>query len=1195
VTQESGFSRMRCLSLPTVVFLTILPMLCVALLFSGAPLRAQVQNGINGTVTDLSGAVIPNAKVSANNNLTGVASSVTTTSAGAFTIVGLNPGDYSIAVEAAGFKKVETKVTVEVAKMSTISVAMSPGATTETVQVKEADVLLNTTSPVIGTTLEPELVKNAPIEISGLARQIDSFMYLAPGVQGNAFSHNINGGVTFENEVQFNGVPVAFVQYSGNQTYINPPYEAVSEFRVNSSTFDPQFGLGQGAVTFNMASGTNQLHGDAFEILRNQLFDSDGFFPTQFGPNGNPEPPIDQQNNFGFTVGGPVILPKLYNGKNRTFFHFSWDHFKQNQAQTSIGTVPTPAMKTGDFSNFVDSNGNQIPIYDPQTGQPFPGNVIPQSRLSPLSLTLVPSIPNPDRPGINFGLQSNKSPAVPALPLRQTLWAYTIDHTLTNSQNVHWSQWRDSASLPSFVEPPIVPSSNPIQSLTDNSQLGSGFLLNYVKTVSQNLVVTAGADGIGYINGIENANQNVNFPGVVGSTALPLITFDGQNAPTWWGVTTPGSYLECCNGGSTVIHNRTLGIALVNNWLWNKGRHTFNFGGQFRRTFQDITDCDQCAGTFDFSQRTTSTPNASDPNFGSYGSSFASFLLGQVDSSERILATRELNMRNKAFALYAQDNFKLTNRITLNYGLRYDILVPFTESHNNIVFVNRTEPNPAAGGLPGSATKFGNCTGCAGIARAAIHWRYFQPRVGFSYQLNSKTVMQSGFYVTVLDGGAYEYGTAESAFFMSQLLDGSFLRAATGSSVPAYGGWDAAPIPLPQPQTFGPSIGNGRIIFDFNASKRNIHPNLPSSPPVGTAPYDQAWSFRIQRELPWDMFLSAAYVGNRAVHLPTTLELSNQPNPSVLQYGNLLGENILSPDVVAAGFTLPYPNYVNDFGASATLEQALTPYPQFGGYFPVYEMDGSALYNALQVQGEKRFAGGLSYLASLTLSRLDANTAIGSSPESPNGLNAYNPAPEYVPSYLDQKYVAKVVATYALPFGPGKKFLSSGGWVGELTGGWQFSAILNYAGGNPFGASNSFNPLLVNSFDRPDIVTGVPLKTYNYGQSKAYFTGKAAVQPVQFPTGAFSNTGPWAVGNSLRAYPALRTPPLRIENFDAIKSFRIGDRVQAIIRVDYFNAFNRTQFQAPDENSLDSTFGQIINLSSQISNRQGQATFRVEF
>ena len=145
------------------------------------------------------------------------------------------------------------------------------------------------------------------------------------------------------------------------------------------------------------------------------------------------------------------------------------------------------------------------------------------------------------------------------------------------------------------------------------------------------------------------------------------------------------------------------------------------------------------------------------------------------------------------------------------------------------------------------------------------------------------------------------------------------------------------------------------------------------------------------------------------------------------------------------------------------------------------------------------------------------------------------------------------------------------------------------------GATNSYNPLLVNSFDRPDIDPGVPLKTFNYGLSKSYFTGKTAIQPIQFPTNAFPNTGPWQVGDSKRAYAALRTPPLRIENFDAIKSFRIGDRVQAIIRVDYFNAFNRTQFQAPDENSLDSTFGQIINLSSQISNRQGQATFRIEF
>ena len=309
VTQKSAVSSMRFPASFTTVFLPFL-MVCFTVLFASARLHAQAVNGINGTVTDPSGAIIVGANITVTNDATGVTAKAVSSSAGTFTLVGLSPGSYSVVVDATGFKTVKTSLTVEVAKMSSTSFLMSPGATTETVQVKEADVLLNTTSPTIGTTLEPELIKNAPIEINGLARQIDSFMYLAPGVQGSASSHNINGGVTFENEVQFNGVPVAFVDYSGNQTYINPPYEAISEFRVNSSTFDARYGLGQGAVTYNMASGTNDLHGDAFEILRNQLFDSAGFFPTHFGPKGDPAPPIDQQNNYGFTVGGPVIIPK---------------------------------------------------------------------------------------------------------------------------------------------------------------------------------------------------------------------------------------------------------------------------------------------------------------------------------------------------------------------------------------------------------------------------------------------------------------------------------------------------------------------------------------------------------------------------------------------------------------------------------------------------------------------------------------------------------------------------------------------------------------------------------------------------------------------------------------------------------------------------------------------------------------------
>ncbi len=1174
-----GLESFNVRSWPPVTFLTVL--ILSVLVFSGVGLDAQVENGVNGTVMDASGALVAGAQVTITNIAKGVTSRATTSSAGTFTVVGLAPGDYNVVVGAPEFKTVNAGVTVEVAKMSTLTFHLVPGATTETVQVKEADVLLNTTSPTLGTTLEPELVKTAPIEINGLARQIDSFIFLAPGVQGNADSHNINGGVTYENEVQFNGVPVAFVDYAGTQTYINPPYESVDEFRVNSSTFDARFGLGQGAVTFNMASGTSQFHGDAFEILRNQLFDSDGFFPIRFSADGKPAPPINQQNNYGFTLGGPVIIPKLYNGKTRTFFHYSADWFSQNQAQTAIGTVPTPAMKKGDFSGFVDTNGTQIPIYDPVTGHPFPGNIIPQSRFSANAVSVLPSIPDPDRAGLVNGLQSNKSPAVPSVAISQFLWAYTLDHNLTSSQSIHFSQWRDRVTSPTLDSAPIVPLSNELQSGVNNSNLGSGFLLNYVNTITSNLVVTAGADWIGYIQDQDNAKMGVNFGGVAGSTTFPLVEFDGQNAPTWWGAQ-GGNFLGCCEAGLSEINSRKLGLVFVNNWLWTKGRNTFNFGGQFRHTAQDIIACQFCSGTFSFTQRTTSTPDSNDPNFGSYGSSFASFLLGEADAGIRALSD-EAKLRNKEWAFYAQDDIKYNNRLTLNLGVRWDIMVPFTENNNDVIYVNETEPNPGAGNLPGAATKFGNCNGCAGITRGAIHWKNIQPRVGFSYLLTPRTVIQSGFYMSYLDGGAYEYGTAQTAGSASSLQDGQFLANSTGSNVPGFGNWDATPMPLPQAVPFSPSIGNGVVIFAFNPKHSGI------------APYDSAWNFNVQRQLPWNMFLTAAYVGNRAIHLPTTLSLNNQPNPSVLKYGSLLAEPVNSPDAIAAGIKIPFPGFVDLFGGSATVEQALTPFPQFGEYYPLYELDGTAFYNALQVQGEKRFSNGLSYLASLTLSRNTANAVTGSAQRAPNGMNAFNQKPEFTPSSLDQKYASNFVATYELPVGLGKKYLNSKGLLAQLLGGWQFSAILTYSGGNPFGAYNDYNPLLVNGFDRPDIDSSVKLKTYNYGQSKAYFTGKTSTQPVQFPVNAFTNTGPWALGDSVRSYAALRTPPLRIENFDGIKYFHITERVRATLRVDYFNAFNRTQLQGPDNDSLDTTFGQITNLSSQISNRQGQATFRIDF
>lgn len=1180
MTKNSGKSRF-CFSSGTGVLSVFTQLLSLALLLQGIALKAQVQNAISGTVMDSTGAVIAGANVTVRNITTGVVSRNATSSVGTYLIIGLKPGSYSVAVEATGFERsVENNVTVEIARTSTVDFRLVPGATSTVVNVEASAISLNTSSPELGTTLEPELVQSAPIEINSLARQLDSFMYLAPGVQGNASSHSINGGESVENEVQFNGVPVAFVQYQGVQTYINPPYEMVNEFRVNSSTFEAQYGVGQGAVTYNMASGTNRLHGDGFYILRNQLFDSDGFFPTYFSKDGSPAPPIDQQADYGFTVSGPVIVPKFYNGKNRTFFLFSSDWFRQNQAQKTIGTVPTAAMKTGDFSNFVDSNGNKIPIYDPLTGQPFPGNIIPSSRISPISQTILPFIPAPNRAGQVFGLQNNLSPAVPSVAISQDLWGYTIDHQLSASQSIHFSQWRDSISSPYFTNAPIVPASNELQSEINNNQLGSGFLLNYVKTVTKNLVVTVGGDWIGDINKLVNAHVGVTFPGALSSTTFPEIGFDGQNAITGFGAAGSSD-----NGGMFQENNRTLGIVLVNNWLLTKGRHTVNVGGQFRRDYQDEFNCGSCGAQFEFTQRTTSTPNQNDPNFGVYGSSFASFLLGEADLAARFSANTT-KLRNAAFALYAQDDIKVNRRLTANIGIRWDTMVPFSAVNNNVVYLNYQNPtqlDPGAGNIPGGASEFGHCSECSGVTRAAIHWKNVQPRLGLSYQLNSKTVIQSGFFMSYLNGGAYEFGSVQTANYFSGLLSGEFVRYSNGGSIPAYGSWDASPMPVPPATPFSPSVGNGGIIMAFNPKT------------TGTVPYVSEWNVGIQEQLPWGMFLTVSYVGNRGIHLPSSLHQPEQPSPSVLQYGSLLGELATSQDAINAGIKIPYPGWVQQLGGNGTVLDALIPFPQYTDIYNTYETAGTTFYNGLQTQGEKRFSNGLSFLSDLTLSRDIANESVGITLNQPNPINSYNMKPEFTPSSSDQKYVTNFVATYELPFGSGRRFLNSGGMWNQVLGGWKFSGVLTYAGGFPFGPWNPYNPLYANFGDRPNVVPGAKVSTYNYDLSKKYFTGKAAAPPVQFTTGAFANTGPWQLGNAVRSYASLRTPPERLENFDVIKTFPIKEGVKLSLRLDYFNAFNRTQLQGPDSNSLDSTFGQITNESSQISNRQGQGTLRVEF
>lgn len=1176
ISQVSG--GLRSLTRAGLVLLTF----CLALL-SAKVLYGQANAGLTGTVTDPTGAIVSGASVTITDQGTGQQNHTTTSSAGTYAVTGLTPGVYSVTVEATGFKKqVQNSVNVEVSTNATVNIGLATGATSETVEVTADPIALNTTQPQLGSTVEPAVVAALPNEVAGRGRQIDALQFLAPGTTGSTFSHRISGGVDFEQEIVYNGIPAPQPETEGYTTNFNPPYEMVQEFRVERSTFSAQFGLGQGALTYQMASGTNSYHGDLFEINRNSFFDSVGFFngPSWGGSN---TPPTDHENNYGFTVGGPIWIPKVYNGRDRTWGHYSQEWYKQNSENTAVSTVPTALEKTGNFTDFVNgSTGALIPIYDPLTGQQFVYNgqlnVIPPSRISPNSAVLIPFIPNPDRPGSGIGgLDSNKSYAPFINPHIQHVWGFTIDQRLNAKQALHYSQWRNSFSNYSFDNNPLVIAPNPLNSMKYEPALGSGFMLTYDNTLSSNLVMTAGFGWLGEINDQYNQTK-YDFPAVQGGVIPPYIVWDGQHTLTKWG--TQGAWLQSIN--------RKLGIAIVNNYLWTKGRNTFNIGLEFRRAYQDDNEEQTAGGQFSFSQRTTSVPNPTDPNFGIYGSSFASFLLGIPDQANRS-NSQELRLRNVDISPYIQDDIKLNPKLTVNLGLRWDIQVPFTENHNLIVFLNPTTANPAADGIPGAATQFGNCTGCAGYTRADIHWGHIGPRLGFAYQLNDKTVVQAGFSIAFLNGGAYEYGTSKVAVNYGNLLTGSFTRLSTGTNQSSYGSWDSTQLPNPQATPFSPGLGLGTQIDAFSKND-------------GFAPYSQQWNINVQRRVPYDIFVTAAWVGNRVIHLPSQLNKPGQLNPSYLSLGSQLGLSFADGSAQAAGFTTPYTAFVSNFGGSATVAQALGPFPQYSYIFNNFEGFGTTYYEGMQVEVEKRFTNGLSFLAGYTLSRLMDNTSSGFSSFTSGGINKYNQRPEWTISGADEPNTFKASGTYELPIGPGKTYFNNHGFTGQLLGGWQVGWILDYEAGEPLcdcnnGRIGENGTPFPNGFNRPNRVPSVSLSTASYNRARDYFVGKASVAQMFNPAGFALTPTQYVLGDAQRNYPQLRGPAFYNENLNVRKRFYFTERFKGILQVDYFNAFNRTQFQTPDPNASDGTFGQVITQGAQNtpSNRQGQVSFRIEF
>lgn len=1255
----------------------------LSLLLLPANLHAQAVSRINGEVTDQATAVVPDAKVTVTNVDTNVSQTTTTTSAGTYLVIDLIPGTYSVKIEKTGFKTFVSKnVTVVGGATSTVNATLDPGTVTETVEVIAPAVALQTEQPEIGTTLNETLTADLPQLISGNNRQIDNFIFLTPGVTGSGFSHRINGGVDNQTEVMFNGVPEAWSETQGFTNWNQPPYDSIKDVDVLSGTFSAQYGLGQGVEQYRTKSGTNILHGDAFFFYRDDvLFAAPGAF---LDLNQNNRHVLDQpntniQSDWGFSLGGPVFLPKVYNGQNKTFWFFSYDRYRQSFVPAVV-TLPTQAELSGDFSGLVYPGGSragqQIPIFVPiswaskpslipagcvvpasgpgSPGTQWSGNKIPTSCFSQVSAGLLKQFPIPAPNNPTAELQ-NYTPTTTSLNL-QTDLIVNIDHNLTSKQAIHglyWRQYFPSPNAGNWVNSPL--SDENITTI-----LGRGVGITYSNAISSHMVVTGGLLYVYQGNDflpphlLSSPIAPVPPSGLAQPLTFPTINFGNINTSSG-GPWVP-QFLGPGNGLSSTINHKT-GYSILGNLLWQKGRHTMNIGVDFRKTHQDDFECGGstgqpgCSGVLNFTSDITADPNEQADLCGSTpgcvsapgtntGSGFASFLLGNVTSGGRGGAGNT-NLRNTYLAPYFQDDVQIMPRLKVNWGVRWDLAFPFTNDFktNQLTFfdpnvVNPTEINPLTGKpLLGAMAEQGTCSACSGWSTMNMDWHHFSPRAGFTYQLNPKTVLLGGVSWYWLDTGSFEYGVNKVAVNYGNNLNGVVSIGSPGPQTPGFGQWDTNQLPPLPAVGFSPTFFNGTSIL----GSAQVH-ELPRQ--VNQA-YDEQFTLGIQRELPWNMFLSVTGVHTHDLHLPATLDSAVQSlnynfvksvcpqGPSVTSTTDCVlaqpwnsaaaqafmatqgkfGTFSYAPgtcggNATAVRYFVPYTNFCQEQGTGAPLFVAELPFPQMPFVTNNFDTSGADKYNALQVSLQKRTGSGLTYLVAYTLSRYLTNTDSGFSTFNFRGIDPRNPGAEWSVGNNDQTHVLTMAGVYELPLGPGRKYLNRGGMaMKNLVGGWKIAMVNWYESGPPVQLNaclDQFNcdPLIGNifTFNRPNRVSS------NFGVNwNNYYKGLPVIN-----TSAFAFPGDWTLGNGAPLYNTLRYPPYLDEDAALTKKFFFGERLSGELTIQFYNVFNRMLLSNGPGGGVncfhggvtDPNFGQARNSSQPCqgnSPRTGQASFKINF
>jgi hypothetical protein len=1155
---------------------------------------------ITGTVSDSAGAVVPSAPIEATNSDTGVKYQAATSATGNYTLPELPVGTYAISVTVPGFKQsVRTGLAVEAAQVMRIDFTLEIGQSSESVTVEAETPLLRTETGDVSHVVQEEMVINLPIVQGGPdqgggvgirnpyneAEMVPGVFYIPDvelklnGAPGNSEALRIDG------QVATNSVTVSTPQQS------QPSLEAMQEFTIQTSNYAPEYGqAGGGIIIMTTKSGTNQYHGSAYDYFVNEIFNAGDPFSDAPAGTGNPRPRA-RRNDYGFSFGGPVRIPKLYNGRDRTFFFFNFEQYRETEVTTTQQeTVPTLAYRSGNFATAMigkaigtDPLGRPIyqgEIYDPATttlvnGQsvrnPFPNNTIPASRFDPVAAKIQSLFPMPVGPNAGAVVNNYEPPvynvgvdSIPSVKIDQFMGSkgklsafYSANRFAHPLDNVHGN----ADGLP-----------DPITSNVGVYIPTNLVRLNYDYTLSPTLLMHFGAGfqwvDFGVVSVTANGSQYTNY------NAMQQLGLDGAIVNTFFppisGLCVAGASVRSCAGQGGMIsigsssHSESYQErpAFNTSLTWVRTNHTFKVGAEFLTEGYPALSYTNTAGNYVFSYAQTSLPylNGNTLQGVTPGFGYASFLLGDVNQVT-IANPTDSRLGKKQLGVYIQDSWKAKKTLTVDYGLRYDYSTYLQEEYGRDPVFSPTTSNPAVGGIPGAVTFDGYGPGHCNCNIAKNYPYGVAPRLGVAYQFAPKMVLRGGFGIVYDETEAGNGAAAALAGSSNTVAAPSFGLPVTTLSTGIPASFDPAPWP-----NFAPG--------QFNPTKTPVALSAPwIDPNAGRPPRQYQWSVGVQREFLHDFVADVYYMGSRGIwwYAPGLMNL-NAINPATLAarglninsptVQQLLTSTLNSPLAAAMGFnTPPYPG----FPLTQTVAQSLRPFPQYTTINSYWDPLGDTWYNALQAKATKRFSHGLSVLSTFTWSKNEDLGVETNTPAASGGAvinNVFNRANNKYLSAFDQPFQSDTSLTYVTPSLRANKVLS---WI---TRDWTYGAFLRYASGLPIEVplanNNLSNMLFQPTF--ADVVPGQSFYTVNlnchcYDPQKTFVLNPAA----------WTNPAVGQFGTSAAYYNNYRAQRRPVENMSLGRTWRFKERAAFNLRMEFGNIFNRAFYNDPSSTNAQAT------------------------